>query len=154
MNAPSPSDTDSAAATATAAARNYRGSGEINPVDRHLGGQLWRFRVERGWSQGELGRRLGVSFQQVQKYEKASNNLSAGRLHAAALAFGRPLGDFFEGFDGAAAPAAASLETKAAVIALRHYHAIESPDMRELATALLRMLAKIDAARRAGPLAA
>lgn len=93
--------------------RNYRGSGETDPIDRHLGARLRQLRIERGWSQGELGRRLGTTFQQVQKYESGRNRLSAARLWAAALAFEVELADFFAGYRAPRAPRTArpALET-------------------------------------------
>lgn len=47
-------------------------------------------------SQGELGRRLGVSFQQIQKYEKGMNRVGAGRLPQIAKIFGIPVGTLFD----------------------------------------------------------
>ena len=48
-------------------------------------------------SQGDLAKRLGVSFQQVQKYEKGTNRVGAGRLPEIADMFGVPIGALFEG---------------------------------------------------------
>ena len=49
-------------------------------LDRHVAARIRQKRVELGMSQETLGEALGVTFQQVQKYEKGTNRVSAGRL--------------------------------------------------------------------------
>src|ERR1700689_3229302 len=51
-----------------------------NPVDQHVGARIRMQRMVRGVSQIELGKAVGVTFQQVQKYEKGTNRVSASRL--------------------------------------------------------------------------
>ena len=51
-----------------------------NPIDRHVGTRIRMQRMVRGLSQTELGKAVGVTFQQVQKYEKGANRVSASRL--------------------------------------------------------------------------
>lgn len=70
----------------------------FHAVDRHVGARLRALRRERGLSQTALGRRLDVTFQQVQKYESGYNRISAGRLYHAALALEVPLMAFFDGY--------------------------------------------------------
>ena len=60
----------------------------INPLDRAIGGRLRVFRLRRKLSQAVLGHAVGVTFQQVQKYENGRNRLSGSRL----VAFCRLLG--------------------------------------------------------------
>lgn len=64
-------------------------------VDRMLGAKLRLRRVELGMSQEQLAALLGVTFQQVQKYEKGVNRLAAGRLYEAAIALDMPVARFF-----------------------------------------------------------
>lgn len=52
-----------------------------------------------GISQGRLGRHLGLTFSQIQKYEKGSNRIGAGRLYQIAAFLGVTIGHFFEGLD-------------------------------------------------------
>jgi transcriptional regulator with XRE-family HTH domain len=78
-----------------------------DPVDRYVATRLRAARVSIGLSQTELGEAMGgVSFQQIQKYEKAVNRVSIGRLALAAKATRRPITWFLE---GAAQPEAAAL---------------------------------------------
>ena len=51
-----------------------------NPIDVHVGSRVRIRRVELGMSQGKLGDALGITFQQVQKYEKGTNRIGASRL--------------------------------------------------------------------------
>ena len=68
-----------------------------DPIDIHVGSQV-RFRRKMfGMSQDVLGDHLGITFQQVQKYEKGSNRVSASRLQHIARIFSVPVSTFFEG---------------------------------------------------------
>lgn len=71
-----------------------------HPVDLHVGARLRLRRAGLGMSQDALARALGVSFQQVQKYETGANRLSASRLHAASRTLAAPVAWFFEGLPG------------------------------------------------------
>ncbi|MGW8705597.1 helix-turn-helix domain-containing protein [Brevundimonas sp. NPDC055814] len=64
-------------------------------IDQAVGLRIAARRSALGWSQSVLARELGVSFQQVQKYETGVNRVSASRLHQAAMAMGCSVGDFF-----------------------------------------------------------
>jgi transcriptional regulator with XRE-family HTH domain len=67
-----------------------------NSVDIQLGESIRAHRLIAGMSQGDLGRRLGVSFQQIQKYEKGTNRVGAGRLPRIARIFDIPIGALFD----------------------------------------------------------
>ncbi|MFI4998139.1 MAG: helix-turn-helix domain-containing protein [Hyphomicrobiales bacterium] len=66
-----------------------------NIIDRHVGSRLRMRRVLQGMSQEKLGDHLGVTFQQVQKYEKGMNRMGASRLQNAARALEVPVEFFF-----------------------------------------------------------
>ena len=68
-----------------------------NPVDRHVGSRVRMRRVLLGMSQERLGEALGLTFQQVQKYEKGSNRIGASRLSQIAQTLGVAVSFFFEG---------------------------------------------------------
>jgi transcriptional regulator with XRE-family HTH domain len=67
-------------------------------ADRHIGRRIRLRRISIGMSQERLGELLGLTFQQVQKYEKGMNRVGAGRLVDVAQALGVPVGYFFEGY--------------------------------------------------------
>jgi len=70
-----------------------------SPIDQHISARLRIFRKESGKSQSDLAKALGVSFQQVQKYESGKNRISAGRLFEISGFFGVDVRDFYPGFD-------------------------------------------------------
>ncbi|MBI1330263.1 MAG: helix-turn-helix domain-containing protein [Alphaproteobacteria bacterium] len=78
--------------TATAKRANKRTTTEY---DTHIGYQIRRLRLLAGMSQEQLGTGLGVSFQQIQKYENGTNRISAGRLYVAARVLGIRVADFY-----------------------------------------------------------
>jgi transcriptional regulator with XRE-family HTH domain len=65
--------------------------------DHELGKRIRLRRVELGISQSELGKKLGLTFQQVQKYEKGVNRVGASRLQQVATALDVPVTFFFDG---------------------------------------------------------
>jgi transcriptional regulator with XRE-family HTH domain len=69
-------------------------------VDRHIGARVRARRIEVGLSQEKLGGALGITFQQIQKYEKGTNRMGASRLQLAATMLGVPVGYFYEGAPG------------------------------------------------------
>jgi transcriptional regulator with XRE-family HTH domain len=79
-----------------------------HPVDRHVGAQIRLRRRSLGMSQSVLADRVGLTFQQIQKYERGANRVSASMLYEIAKALDAPLGDFFEGLPPTAGDAAGS----------------------------------------------
>ena len=69
-----------------------RGGG--NPIDLLVGSRIRKFRKGRGMSQAQLGEKLGVTFQQVQKYENGKNRVGASRLQMISTALDVPVGQF------------------------------------------------------------
>jgi transcriptional regulator with XRE-family HTH domain len=67
-----------------------------NWIDQHLADQIRSRRRAKEMSQDHLGQQLGVSFQQIQKYEKGINRLSAARLYEICQVFGVPIASMFE----------------------------------------------------------
>jgi transcriptional regulator with XRE-family HTH domain len=69
----------------------------LNPVDKHVGGRVRMRRLVLAMSQETLGDALGLTFQQVQKYEKGTNRIGASRLHQISHILQVPVAFFFEG---------------------------------------------------------
>ena len=70
-----------------------------NPVDLHVGGRVRMRRKLLGVSQEQLADSLGLTFQQVQKYERGANRISASKLYDAAKLLQAPVSYFFEGLE-------------------------------------------------------
>lgn len=73
------------------------GSKRPGPIDAVVGRTIRALRLSKGISQSTLGRRLGVSFQQIQKYENGTNRIGAGRLAQIAVAFDVPVEALLQG---------------------------------------------------------
>ena len=71
--------------------------GSSEPVDTLVGERIRLLRKRRNMSQTDLGKALGVTFQQVQKYEKGKNRVGASRLHQVALALNVSVTELFGG---------------------------------------------------------
>jgi len=71
-----------------------------NSIDEHIGQRLQLRRVMMGLSQKDLSQICGVTFQQIQKYECASNRISASRLFEIGVALDTPISFFFSGLPG------------------------------------------------------
>jgi transcriptional regulator with XRE-family HTH domain len=71
-----------------------------NPVDIHVGSRIRLRRNMLGMSQEKLGESLGITFQQIQKYEKGTNRVGASRLQAIAAILNVPVAFFFEDAPG------------------------------------------------------
>ncbi len=66
------------------------------PVDVHVGGRVRDRRTLIGMTQTELGKHVGLTFQQIQKYENGLNRMAASRLWQFSLILGQPISWFFE----------------------------------------------------------
>lgn len=79
-----------------AGATRARDSGIPNPVDVHVGGRIRQRRTLLGMSQGKLGDAIGLTFQQVQKYERGANRVGASRLYDLSRVLEVPVSFFFD----------------------------------------------------------
>ena len=68
-----------------------------DPIDKHVGNRICLRRLDIGCSQTKLAKAVGVTFQQVQKYEKGTNRIAASRLYKLAEILGVPITFFFDG---------------------------------------------------------
>ena len=120
-----------------------------HPVDVAVGNRVRGRRILMGMSQERLGKELGVTFQQVQKYEKGTNRISASRLADISKILDVSPGYFFEDFSTArrtsqaqsARPETADPLNKRETLELvRAYYRITDPRIRQQITALIRSL--------------
>src|SRR6202161_1024268 len=72
-----------------------------NPIDKHVGSRVRMRRMMLSMSQEKLGNALGLTFQQVQKYEKGTNRIGASRLQQISQILQVPVSFFFEGVPAA-----------------------------------------------------
>ncbi len=113
-----------------------------NAIDVEVGLRLRLLRRERGLSQSDLAQALGLTFQQVQKYEKGTNRISASKLWEAARFLSVPVSALF-GADQGSPPrseAMAALAEPDTVRLLEAWSRIERVDQRRAVLALVRSL--------------
>ncbi len=111
-----------------------------HPVDVHVGKRIRHRRWLVGMTQQQLAERVGIKFQQIQKYETGANRVSASRLWDIADALEVPVSFFFEGIESETADSAASSETipadimgdKEALDLVRSYYSIPENQRRRL----------------------
>lgn len=87
---------------------------QAHPVDVHVGGRVRLRRVFLGYSQEKLANALGLTFQQIQKYERGANRISASKLYELSRILSVPVTYFFEGVESEGEAGAASAEESGA----------------------------------------
>ncbi len=105
-----------------------------HPVDAHVGKRIRHRRWMVGMTQQFLADRVGIKFQQIQKYETGMNRVSASRLWDIAEALTVPVSFFFEGLGDSAEASGASdmMADKEALELVRSYYAIPEAQRRRL----------------------
>ncbi len=119
-------------------------------IDIHVGNRLRSRRLVLGLSQEKLGDHLGITFQQIQKYEKGTNRISASKLQAAAGVLGVPVTYFFQDQQVPAADLqevdeiGTFLLSRDGVTLNRAFTSIKSKKVRQTIITLTKALAEVD----------
>lgn len=115
-----------------------------DPVDIHVGARVKLRRVLIGLSQGQLGEEIGLTFQQIQKYERGGNLISASMLHHIAEVLDVPVSFFFddmpEGQRLSPAQPDDTMTRQESVELIRHYYALPETVRRQVFTLLRTMV--------------
>ncbi len=133
-----------------------------NPIDIHVGSRVRLRRNMLGLSQEKLGEAIGLTFQQVQKYERGANRIGASRLHDLSRVLDVPVSFFFDDMDPVRAPAIPAgfaeppaeafdsdpLRKRETVELISAYYRIEDPVIRRRLFDLAKALAAGGNARR------
>lgn len=115
-----------------------------NPVDIRVGNQMREIRIRRGFTQQDLADALGVSFQQVQKYERGANRMGASRLVQVASSLQCSIEDLFEGIEGSKLSEEAPLDRDAAKVA-RDWARLPDANTRAIFRDLMQKMAQATA---------
>lgn len=112
-------------------------------ADQEVGRRIRMNRLQKGLSQTALANHLGITFQQVQKYERGVNRVGAGRLQKIAEVFGIPVASFFVEGDAIEQDASAVtlLQTGAQLRMAKAFAGIKSQTMRQHLLALAEEMA-------------
>ena len=137
------------------------GKGSFNPVDVHVGQRLRLKRSLLGFSQETLGDRIGLTFQQVQKYESGMNRVSASRLYDLSEVLDVPIAYFFEDMSSSTKAQSPSklmgldpqsaeqqepnqMARRETLELVRAYYKISVPSVRQRITELVRALGRAE----------
>ena len=133
-----------------------------HPIDVHVGARVRLRRLMLGMSQDKLGEALGLTFQQVQKYEKGINRIGASRIFRLSEILAVPIQFFYDDFDGAAseAPGMAEsdpgdafmelLSSQEGVQLCRYFSEIRDPKVKKKVLELVRSIAENEQETAAG----
>ena len=117
-----------------------------HPVDLHVGARLRERRILLGVSQTSFGKAAGISFQQVQKYERGDNRISSSRLFEFAKILDVPVSHFFEGMAPGAATGgrrkAAYTVSRETIELVRAYYKIRNERVRQNILVMVQALAR------------
>lgn len=127
-----------------------------HPVDIHVGKRLRQKRTILGMSQEALGNAIGVTFQQVQKYERGANRMGSSRLFDFSKILGVPVSYFFEEYDNGSGSALLGgmaesgapgfeheqLSSRETLEMMRAYYKIKSPTVRKRLFELVKSVAE------------
>ncbi|MDJ0609270.1 MAG: helix-turn-helix transcriptional regulator [Kiloniellales bacterium] len=126
-----------------------------HPIDVHVGGRLRLRRLAVGLSQERLAKSIGITFQQIQKYERGTNRIVASRLHDLARVLNVPVGYFFSELDESELPSSAPAAREEAVVMshdlmaeketldlIRCYYNIPNPRIRKRVFDLVKSVSK------------
>ena len=128
-----------------------------DPLDVRVGAKIRIFRNHRGMSQGELAGKVGVTFQQVQKYEKGTNRVGASRLSRIASVLGVSVGELFESSEKKSAAAKSPksplrlLAERDSLRVLKAFSRTTNPRVRRAITKLLEGIADRQSAAKPSP---
>jgi transcriptional regulator with XRE-family HTH domain len=116
-------------------------------IDCHVGGRIRLRRTLVGMTQEDLARALGISYQQLQKYETAGNRVSAGRLYEIAEALGVEMSYFFEDIGGEPSevrtvPQAHGGTQRSTIDIVQNFSKIENPALRASISGLVKSVAR------------
>ena len=100
-------------------------------IDKRVGENLLKFRQFRGMTQETLADAVGVTFQQIQKYEKGKNRVSVSRLWWLSHVLGIPVAEFYDGIEGAPSNDALKL-TPEQLSLIKKYNALLAPQKKAL----------------------
>lgn len=118
-----------------------------HPVDIHVGQRLRLRRNMLGMSQDDLGKQVGITFQQIQKYERGTNRISASRIWEFAGILGVPEDYFFEGLEGVPSTAAEDQQlfgSKESQKLIHAYYNIPTREIRDKIRNLIKCIAEAE----------
>lgn len=114
----------------------------IQEVDQFVGDKIYSLRLAKGLSRQQLSDVIGVTHQQLQKYEKGTNRISVGRLVLIAKALGKTVNYFYEGLDSQESEPILTQHQRMCIEVSRNFMKIRSAEHQNAVNTLVRSLVK------------
>lgn len=114
----------------------------IEEIDKYIGNKIYSLRLAKGLSRQQLAKVIGVTHQQLQKYEKGNNRISVGRLVLIAKALGKEIRYFYDGLDSGENEEMITHHQRMCIEVSRNFMKIENTDHQTAINALIKSLAK------------
>lgn len=115
----------------------------IQEVDKFIGGKIYSLRLAKGLSRQQLSEVIGVTHQQLQKYEKGTNRISVGRLVLIAKALSKEVSYFYEGLDSDNKEPLMTQHQRMCIEVSRNFMKIESSEQQNAVNSLVKSLSKV-----------
>ena len=114
----------------------------IAQIDKFIGSKIYQLRLAKGLSRQQLSDMIGVTHQQLQKYEKGTNRISAGRLVLIARALEKSPEFFYHGFEQNALPEENTMHQRMCIEVSRNFMKLRNSEHQNAINSLIRSLAK------------
>lgn len=114
----------------------------IQEVDRFIGEKIYTLRLAKGLSRQQLSEVIGVTHQQLQKYEKGANRISVGRLVLIAKALGKTIEYFYDGLEDKNVEPVLTQHQRMCIEVSRNFMRIRSAEHQNAVNALVKSLVK------------
>jgi transcriptional regulator with XRE-family HTH domain len=115
----------------------------IIEVDKYIGNKIYSLRLAQGLSRQQLAEVIGVTHQQLQKYEKGVNRISVGRLVLIAKALAKDVTYFYEGLENNAEESVKTQHQRMCIEVSRNFMKIQNSEYQNAVNSLIKSLAKI-----------
>jgi len=119
----------------------------FHPIDVHVGKRVRFKRKVMGYTQSDLGEEVGLTFQQIQKYEKGENRISASKLFQIAQTLNTCVSFFFEGYDKVKesnADEKTLVDDKQSINLVQSFKAIKNPKLKKRIMMLIDSVSETD----------
>ena len=114
----------------------------ISEVDKFVGKKIYSLRLAKGLSRQQLAKVIGVTHQQLQKYEKGTNRISVGRLALIAKALSERVAYFYEGLDSGDTAPATTQHQRMCIEVSRNFMKIKDAEYQDAVNSLVKSLSK------------
>ncbi len=115
---------------------------QAHPIDIHAGTRLRQARRDAGLSQEHIGKAVGITFQQIQKYERGLNRIGASRLFEFSICLKKPIQWFFEGYGILPEKLNSLVETRKSAMISDYWLKITDKKERDALLVITKSLAK------------